>query len=183
MSALSNRPAHPALISERDFVAAQQIRAARPTQNGRRRRFALAGPIKCGLCGRRLDSHWNHGRPTYRCRHGHSNTQHPGTSRLKTLYIREDHLIDRIAPHIEEVNDEPTQGQHPITHANGESRRQSATREGASLATTTAGTWPAPSQTKMEKPRSNPPSHSRNPWGSTVSEAICTLSTRLSLRS
>ncbi|MGW3995191.1 recombinase family protein [Amycolatopsis sp. NPDC004772] len=94
--ALSAKAAHPALITEQDFVAAQQVRAARPAGDGQARRFALAGLIHCGVCNRRLDSHWNHGRPTYRCRHGHTSSQRAGQPRPKTLYIREDHLVDEI---------------------------------------------------------------------------------------
>ncbi|MEQ0558190.1 recombinase family protein [Amycolatopsis sp. NEAU-NG30] len=94
--ALSAKAAHPAIVTEQDFIAAQQIRAARPASDGRARRFALAGLIHCGVCDRRLDSHWNHGRPTYRCRHGHTSTQRASPERAKTLYIREDHLVDEI---------------------------------------------------------------------------------------
>ncbi|WP_410631005.1 recombinase family protein [Amycolatopsis sp. cmx-4-83] len=94
--ALSAKAAHPALITEQDFVAAQQVRAARQTTDGQVRRFALAGLIRCGMCDRRLDSHWNHGRPTYRCRHGHTSRQRAGQPRPKTLYIREDHLVDEM---------------------------------------------------------------------------------------
>lgn len=102
MPALSAKAAHPALVTELDFVAAQQVRAARPTTDGRVRRFALAGLIHCGVCDRRLDSHWNHGRPTYRCRHGHTSTQRTSHERPKTLYIREDHLVDQIGIRLED---------------------------------------------------------------------------------
>ncbi|MET7998844.1 recombinase [Amycolatopsis sp. NPDC005232] len=95
--ALSVKLARPALVTEHDVVAAQQIRAARPSNDGRTHQFALAGLIHRGTCHRRLDSHWNHGRPTYRCRHGHTSTQGPNQTRPKTLYIREDHLIDQIS--------------------------------------------------------------------------------------
>jgi hypothetical protein len=95
--ALSAKPAHPPLVTEQDFVAAQQIRATRPASDGQARRFALAGLIHCGVCDRRLDSHWNHGRPTYRCRHGYTSTQCTGQPRPRTLYIREDHLVDEIS--------------------------------------------------------------------------------------
>jgi site-specific DNA recombinase len=94
--ALSAKAAHPALVTEQDFIAAQQIRAARPTSDGPTRRFALAGLIHCGIRDRRLASHWNHGRPTYRCRHGRTSTQRAGQPRPKTLYIREDYLVDEI---------------------------------------------------------------------------------------
>ncbi|MEU4675016.1 zinc ribbon domain-containing protein [Amycolatopsis sp. NPDC023774] len=80
--ALSVKPAHPALVTEQDFVTAQQIRAPRPTKDGGVRRFALAGLVHCGVCDRRLDSHWNHGRPTYRCRTvTSSSSPSPPTSR------------------------------------------------------------------------------------------------------
>ncbi|WP_460440377.1 recombinase family protein [Amycolatopsis stemonae] len=95
--ALSAKMAHPPLVTEQEFITAQQIRAARSANDGRTRRFALARLIRCGLRDRRLDSHWNHGRPTYRCRHGHTSTQSPGQPRPKTLYIREDHLVDEIS--------------------------------------------------------------------------------------
>jgi len=35
--------AHPALVSERDFIAVQAVRAVRPTQDGCTRRYPLAG--------------------------------------------------------------------------------------------------------------------------------------------
>jgi hypothetical protein len=76
--ALSAKAAHPALITEQDFIAAQQIGAARPTIDGHAHRFTLAGLIHCGVCSRRLDSHWNHGRATYRCRHGHTTPERDG---------------------------------------------------------------------------------------------------------
>jgi hypothetical protein len=56
----------------------------------------LAGLVYCGLCGRLMDSHWVHDRAGYRCRHGRTSA-HPGTlSRPRILYLREDHLLDRI---------------------------------------------------------------------------------------
>ncbi|MFG1643781.1 recombinase family protein [Amycolatopsis sp. NPDC049252] len=55
--ALSAKAAHPALVTEHDFVAAQQIRATRTASNGQTRRFALARLIHCGVCNRRPDSH------------------------------------------------------------------------------------------------------------------------------
>lgn len=94
--ALSAKAAHLALVTEQDFIDAQQIRAARPASDGRARWFALAGLIHCGVCDRRLDSHWNHGRATYRCRHGYNSTQCAGQSRPKTLYVHEDELVDQV---------------------------------------------------------------------------------------
>ncbi|WP_239153928.1 zinc ribbon domain-containing protein [Amycolatopsis sp. FDAARGOS 1241] len=94
-------------IPEKPAKWARSAWAARQAGDGRTRRFALAGLIHCGVCDRRLDSHWNHGRPTYRCRHGHTSTQCAGQPRPKTLYIREDHLIDQISIRLgDQVNDD-----------------------------------------------------------------------------
>jgi len=69
---ISSRPSHPALVSEDDFVAAQDINAARgPVPRGEPvlRRYLLAGLLACGVCGRRMESAWTNGKPAYRCRH------------------------------------------------------------------------------------------------------------------
>jgi site-specific DNA recombinase len=70
---ISNRPAHPALVSEDDLVAAQDISAARgpvPQDGPVLRRYLLAGALACGVCGRRMESAWSNGKAAYRCRHG-----------------------------------------------------------------------------------------------------------------
>jgi hypothetical protein len=73
---ISSRPAHPALVSEADFIAAQDVNAARgPAPQGEPavlRRYLLAGLVTCGLYGRRMESAWSNGKPAYRCRHGRS---------------------------------------------------------------------------------------------------------------
>ncbi|RJQ92547.1 recombinase family protein [Amycolatopsis panacis] len=108
--AVSRVLAHPALVREEDFLAAQQIRSARAAQDGAVRSYALAGLVQCGVCARRMDSHWVHHRPGYRCRHGHSSARQPATGRPKTIYLREDHLIDRIAAHIGDSDDHDAGG-------------------------------------------------------------------------
>ncbi|MCK2214068.1 zinc ribbon domain-containing protein [Actinomadura sp. ATCC 31491] len=96
---ISTKLSHPALVSDDDFVAAQAIRAARPTQDGSPRVYLLAGLLKCGFCGRRLDSHWANGRPGYRCRHGYTSAR-PREAGLKFLYIREDRLLAELLAHV-----------------------------------------------------------------------------------
>ena len=101
---ISRRPAHPALVSEADFIAAQDISAARgPAPSAanslavpRPRRYLLAGLLVCGGCGRRMESAWSNGKPAYRCRHGHTTASSRGPDRLRNAYIRE----DRILPHL-----------------------------------------------------------------------------------
>ena len=92
---ISNRPAHPALVSEADFIAAQDINAARgpaPQDAPVLRRYLLA----CGVCGRRMESAWSNGRAAYRCRHGRTSAMAPDPARPKNTYVREDKLL----PHL-----------------------------------------------------------------------------------
>ncbi|MEY9966184.1 site-specific DNA recombinase [Streptacidiphilus sp. MAP12-16] len=89
--AISHKQAHPALVSEADFVAAQHVRASREVTPGRA--YRLAGILRCGLCGRRMDSHWAHQRPGYRCRHGHNSATTPHPDQRRNAYVREDLIL------------------------------------------------------------------------------------------
>jgi hypothetical protein len=88
--------AHPPLVSEQQFVAVQAVHTAPLPATGAARTYHLAGLIYCGVCGRVMDSHWVHERPSYRCRHGYSSTRSKPSRRPKILYVREDQLLDRI---------------------------------------------------------------------------------------
>ena len=96
---ISARPAHPALVSEADFIAAQDVNAVRgPSPGGHlagpvRRRYLLAGLLAYGVCGRRMESAWSNGKPAYRCRHGYTSAAPPGPDRPKNAYIREDLIV------------------------------------------------------------------------------------------
>ena len=84
---ISNRPAHPALISEADFVAVQDINAARgsvPKGELVPRRYLLAGLLVCVVCGRRMESAWTNGKPAYRYRHGRTSAMAPDPARRRT---------------------------------------------------------------------------------------------------
>jgi site-specific DNA recombinase len=96
---ISKRPAHPALVSEADSIAAQNATAPRGPAGPAARRYLLAGLLACGRCGRRLESAWSNGRPAYRCRHGHASATSPDPGRPKNTYVRE----DRILPHLAAV--------------------------------------------------------------------------------
>jgi hypothetical protein len=100
---ISNRPAHPALVSEADFIAAQDINAARgaaPQDVPVLRRYLLAGLLACGMCGRRMGSAWSNGKAAYRCRHGRSSAMAPDPARPKNTYVREDKLL----PHLQALH-------------------------------------------------------------------------------
>ncbi len=97
MLTIAAEPSHPALVSERDFIAVQAVRVTRTASDGTRRVYRLSGLVRCGSCGRRMDSHWVNGRPGYRCRHGYTSAQPRPATGLKNLYLREDDLLARIS--------------------------------------------------------------------------------------
>lgn len=94
--AISSGLAHTPLVGVRDFLAAQTVRT-RPDDVDHRSEYVLAGLVRCGLCGRRMDSHWVHGRPGYRCRHGFTSAQKRPANAPRRLYWREDRLLERLA--------------------------------------------------------------------------------------
>jgi site-specific DNA recombinase len=93
---ISRHPAHAGLVSEADFIAAQDVAVPRGPAGPAARRYLLAGLPACGRCGRRLESAWSNGKPAYRCRHGHTSATRPDSGRQKNTYVRE----DRILPHM-----------------------------------------------------------------------------------
>jgi hypothetical protein len=99
---ISRRPAHQALVTEDDYIAAQNVRAARGpcprddlTGPGRRR-YHLAGLLICGTCGRRMESAWSNGKPAYRCRHGRTSASAPDPGRARNAYVREDRILSHL---------------------------------------------------------------------------------------
>ncbi len=88
---------HPAIVSEADYIAAQDASAPRGPAGPAARRYLLAGLLACGRCGRRLESAWSNGKPAYRCRHGYTSATRPDPGRPKNLYVREDQILPRLA--------------------------------------------------------------------------------------
>jgi site-specific DNA recombinase len=84
---ISTGLAHPALVSEEDFVKAQAVTAVATPADGRARRYLLTGLVACKVCGRRADGHWVHDRPSYRCRHGRTSASPaaPGATQGRVL--------------------------------------------------------------------------------------------------
>jgi hypothetical protein len=94
---ISRHPAHPALVSEADFIAAQDATAPRGPGGPAGRRYLLAGLLACGRCGRRLESAWSNGKPAYRCRHGYTSATQPEPGRPKNTHVREDQILPHLA--------------------------------------------------------------------------------------
>jgi hypothetical protein len=124
---ISKKPAHPALVSEADYIAAQDVNAARGpsprTDPGgpEKRRYLLAGLLKCGTCGRRMESTWSNGKPAYRCRHGDTTASLPDAGRPRNTYIRE----ALITPHLAAL--------HLLLTEPAEGPRRRRTRRGADV--------------------------------------------------
>jgi hypothetical protein len=94
---ISKHPAHAALVSEADFIAAQDTAAPRGPAGPAVRRYLLAGLLVCGRCGRRLESAWPNGKPAYRCRHGYTSATRPEPGRPGNTYVREDQILPHLA--------------------------------------------------------------------------------------
>jgi hypothetical protein len=94
---------HPPIVSEQDFIAAQAINAVAGAQDGSAREYLLVGLVQCGQCGRRMESHWVHGRPGYRCRHGHNSSKSALPGRARNLYLREDRIVARVLARLGEL--------------------------------------------------------------------------------
>jgi site-specific DNA recombinase len=168
---VSKQLAHPALVSEADSVAAQRVNASPTPAGGGSDRYLLVGLVRCGLCQRRMDSHWVHDRAGYRCRHGHTAANPRRTRRPKTLYRREDQILERVRA---ALGDHPDLGHRP--RAIAEHLRDNNLTVICTARTVTIDTPArhAAQQTLIMRAEAAPAmpdlqnrTPTRNPWGST----------------
>jgi site-specific DNA recombinase len=98
----SGKIVHPPIIDRQAFDQVQVLvhgRSAKHAQHKPHRRlhaYALRGLVICGLCERRMQSHWVNGAPYYRCRFPAEyaladRVQHP-----LNVHLREDAVLGRI---------------------------------------------------------------------------------------
>jgi site-specific DNA recombinase len=106
---ISTNRAHPALVTDTDFLAAQAVRATCSPRDDGERRYRLTGLLICRACGRRLQPHWVHGRAAYRCRHGHTSA-HSASDRPRWIYWPEHRILT-------EALDQLTRGGQLVAHA------------------------------------------------------------------
>ena len=90
---ISKHPAHGALISEADFIAAQNSTAPRGPAGQAVRRYLLA----CGRVRTAAGISLVNGKPAYRCRHGHTSATSPDSRRPRNTYVREDQILPHLA--------------------------------------------------------------------------------------
>lgn len=89
----SERPTHPALVSECDFLAVQ---GRRPAPTGARHSYRFTGMLACALCGRRMEGAWSHGSAAYRCRHGRGSATAPDPTGPGNAFVCERDLLARL---------------------------------------------------------------------------------------
>jgi len=76
------------------------------------REYALVGLLRCGLCGRRLDAHWVHGRAGYRCRHGFASGRSRPADSPRNVYVREDVILAQLGERLVMDRDGVVDGGH-----------------------------------------------------------------------
>jgi len=113
---LSVKPAHPALVSEQDFIAAQAVSALPQAADGTKRTYLLAGLLRCALCGRSLESQWSHGNPCHRCRHGHTTADEPTARQAANLHLRQDVIIARVQAQLPQISSDDPQARLRLAH-------------------------------------------------------------------
>jgi site-specific DNA recombinase len=92
----SNDPMHETLVSREKFDLAQAMFASNKQRGPRKvaegRRYLLSGLLTCGICNRRMQGQWNHGRAYYRCKYTSDypdgDLDHP-----KSVYVKEEALL------------------------------------------------------------------------------------------
>src|SRR6266542_3632462 len=99
----SEQPAHQPLIAKADFDRVQAMIGARAwrhklfTCDGNHRVYLLRKRLRCGLCQRRLQGHWVHAQPYYRCSYPPAYQAATGLAHPRTVYLREHDLL----PHLD----------------------------------------------------------------------------------
>lgn len=91
---------HKPIVASKTFAAAQELMSARATVAPRRPRKAQAGRVyllrgilHCGICGRRMESHWHKESPWYRCRYPSEYAATNGLEHPRNAYLRESALV------------------------------------------------------------------------------------------
>ncbi|MFF5291983.1 zinc ribbon domain-containing protein [Paractinoplanes globisporus] len=118
-----NESTHPALVSDADLLAAQQVTAlailAMP-EDGRVHRYQLTGLVVCAACGRRMEGHWVNRRPGYRRRHGHTSVHPADPGSPRWVYWSQARIVEEIlATGDSELRDQPTPARSPLIYGHG----------------------------------------------------------------
>ncbi len=100
----SEQPAHQPLIAKDDFDRVQTMIGARAWRHKphkpapTHRVYLLRKRLRCGICSRRLQGHWVHNQPYYRCSYPPEYQAATGLDHPRTVYLREADLL----PHLDQ---------------------------------------------------------------------------------
>ncbi|HZM84376.1 MAG TPA: recombinase family protein [Candidatus Limnocylindrales bacterium] len=106
--AISDKPAHEALVSEADFIAAQNVSAQNQPVDGSSRTNLLVGMLRCGIFGRSMQSQLSHGNAACRCRHGDTSAHPAALRQARNLYLREDLILGRVLAELHTITSRDT---------------------------------------------------------------------------
>jgi DNA invertase Pin-like site-specific DNA recombinase len=93
---------HPPIIDKDDFAEIQVMVSGRATKHAehkphrRQHPYALRGLVTCGLCDRRMQSHWVNDAPYYRCRFPAEYALANRVEHPLNINLREDAVIGRV---------------------------------------------------------------------------------------
>jgi hypothetical protein len=93
---------HPWIVSAEDFAAVQHLLAGRggrhtdKTMKRTQNTYQLRGLLFCGICERRMQSHWIDGRDYYRCRFPQEYALANKIKHPSNVYLREDVVVPKL---------------------------------------------------------------------------------------
>jgi site-specific DNA recombinase len=135
----SEQPAHQPLIPTETYDAAQaQIRSRgwrhkphRPRELTTARIYLLRRRLRCGLCQRRMEAHWIHKQPYYRCAFPseYATAKHPDLDHPRTVYLRQAEPLPHLDGWITALFD-PANLDHTPGRARRRQRRRQRHRQG-----------------------------------------------------
>jgi site-specific DNA recombinase len=98
----SDKIVHPPIVDRETFDRVQVMVSGRATNpathkpHRSRHPYALRGCVWCGLCGRRMQGHWVHGDPYYRCRFASEYALANRVEHPLSVNLREDMIIGQV---------------------------------------------------------------------------------------
>jgi site-specific DNA recombinase len=140
----SDQIAHQPIIDDHTFRQAQRVLASRRLATGPRERFrtrhayVLGGRLVCGVCDRKMQSHWANELAYYRCRFPAEYALASKITHPRNVFVREDEVLPELdawlagqfAPdRIEEVIEEMTAAQDSPGHQQMITEAHQAIRE------------------------------------------------------
>jgi site-specific DNA recombinase len=105
----SKDQAHEPLVSQELWDTAQAAFTKKRRATHRTpiegRHYVLAGLVRCGACGRRMEGSWNNGKPYYRCQI-HRDDPVDRADHPPTIYLKEEAILPQVDEWLAELFDD-----------------------------------------------------------------------------